>query len=298
DAAERALAVLGQCQTCAATIGFALGACDEAVPLEPRDALRHRGGGDALLGGGVADGDAGRVLDRHEQADLGWRDARDVLGAQFAREAEQRRAEAVGHRHRIELLLRRVSHSLTRLAKCLTWLRIPYRILERNCFVRSCVGASKKCSGVPSSMISPSSIITTRLAALRAKPISWVTTIIVVPADASSSITERTSPITSGSSALVGSSNSMSDGPIASARAIATRCCCPPESLPGYVSTLSASPTRASSAFPRPTACSLGVPSTCTGASVTFSSAVLCGNRLKRWKTIPISVRWRAMLRS
>jgi hypothetical protein len=28
-----------------------------------------------------------------------------------------------------------------------------YKILDRNCFVRSCSGASKKCSGVPSSMI-------------------------------------------------------------------------------------------------------------------------------------------------
>jgi len=27
-----------------------------------------------------------------------------------------------------------------------------------------------------------------------------------------------------------------------------------------------------------------------------FSSAVMCGKRLKRWKTIPISQRWRAML--
>ena len=31
---------------------------------------------------------------------------------------------------------------------------------------------------------------------------------------------------------------------------------------------------------------------------MTFSSAVMCGKRLKRWKTIPISARWRAMFRS
>ena len=58
---------------------------------------------------------------------------------------------------------------------------IPQRIFERNCCVRSCIGASKKCSGGPSSMIRPSSIIATRSAASRAKPISCVTTIIVIP---------------------------------------------------------------------------------------------------------------------
>ena len=28
---------------------------------------------------------------------------------------------------------------------------------------------------------------------------------------------------------------------------------------------------------------------------MTFWIAVMCGNRLKRWKTIPISARWRAI---
>ncbi len=66
---------------------------------------------------------------------------------------------------------------------------------------------------------------TTRSAASRANPISWVTTIIVVPSPASSFITFSTSPTSSGSRADVGSSNSMSSGFIASARAMATRCC-------------------------------------------------------------------------
>ena len=48
---------------------------------------------------------------------------------------------------------------------------------------------------------------TTTLLTSRAKAISWVTTIMVMPWCASSSITDRTSPVTSGSSALVGSSN-------------------------------------------------------------------------------------------
>ena len=67
----------------------------------------------------------------------------------------------------------------------------------------------------------------------RAKPISWVTTTMVMPVSASSRITSSTSPTSSGSSAEVGSSKSISFGRIASARAIATRCCCPPDSCRG-----------------------------------------------------------------
>ena len=62
-----------------------------------------------------------------------------------------------------------------------------------------------------------------------------------MPLVASSTITSSTSLIISGSSAEVGSSNSRSFGSIAKARAIATRCCCPPESSPGIASALSAS---------------------------------------------------------
>ena len=47
-----------------------------------------------------------------------------------------------------------------------------YRIFEINLFVRSFVGLSKKCCGGPSSMMRPSSIMTMRSAASRAKPIS------------------------------------------------------------------------------------------------------------------------------
>ena len=43
-------------------------------------------------------------------------------------------------------------------------------------------------------------------------------------------MTFRTSPTSSGSSAEVTSSKSMASGCIASARAMATRCCWPPES--------------------------------------------------------------------
>ena len=76
----------------------------------------------------------------------------------------------------------------------------------------------------------------TRSPALRAKPISWVTTSMVMPSRASEVITSSTSLTISGSSALVGSSNSITFGCIASARAIATRCCWPPESWAGSLS--------------------------------------------------------------
>ena len=46
-------------------------------------------------------------------------------------------------------------------------------------------------------------------------------------------MTFSTSPTSSGSSAEVTSSNSMTFGRMASARAIATRCCWPPESWLG-----------------------------------------------------------------
>src|SRR5579871_6416465 len=93
DAAQRALALIRQRQPDLAAVGLALRARDETVALEPRDALRHRGGRDALLGGELADGDAGRVLDRDEEADLVRRDAGDLLPAQLARELQDGRAE-------------------------------------------------------------------------------------------------------------------------------------------------------------------------------------------------------------
>ena len=51
---------------------------------------------------------------------------------------------------------------------------------------------------------------------------------------ASSIMTSSTSFTISGSSAEVGSSNSMMRGFMHSARAMATRCCWPPDSWPGY----------------------------------------------------------------
>jgi len=104
------------------------------------------------------------------------------------------------------------------------------RIFDRNSWARSERGVPKKSSFFASSTILPASMKMTRCATLRAKPISWVTTIMVMPSLASWTMTSSTSLIISGSSAEVGSSNSMAIGSMQSARAIATRCCWPPES--------------------------------------------------------------------
>ncbi|MNI35400.1 hypothetical protein D3C73_894230 [compost metagenome] len=139
--------------------------------------------------------------------------------------------------------------------------------------------------------MAPFSNTTTQLATRRAKLISCVTTIIVMPSCASFFITFSTSPTVSGSSADVGSSNSITSGSIASARAIATRCCCPPDRLAGKLPALAASPTFSSSAMARARAASGDMPSTVMGPIATLSSADLCGNSSKLWNTMPI--RWR-----
>ena len=127
----------------------------------------------------------------------------------------------------------------------------------------------------------------TRSDTSRAKPISWVTITMVIPSLARFFITSSTSPTSSGSSAEVGSSNSIIDGFIASARAMATRCCWPPDRLEGQASRLSLKPTFASKASARSIACWRGILRRFIGAMIRFSSTVMCGNRLKRWNTMP-----------
>ena len=104
-------------------------------------------------------------------------------------------------------------------------------------------------------------------------------------------MTSRTSLIISGSSAEVGSSKSITFGSIASARAIATRCCWPPESWAGYFAAWWPTPTRSSSSLARFSASSFFLPRTLIGPRVTFSRIVLWAKRLKLWKTMPTSAR-------
>ena len=76
---------------------------------------------------------------------------------------------------------------------------------------------------------------------------------------ASPTITSSTSLTISGSSAEVGSSNSITLGFIASERAIATRCCWPPDSCAGYFWAWASTPTRVRISIPLDSASDFGV---------------------------------------
>jgi hypothetical protein len=123
---------------------------------------------------------------------------------------------------------------------------------------------------------------------LREKPISWVTTTMVMPPFARSAMRARTPLTSSGSRAEVASSKNMTSGFMARARAIATRCCWPPERVAGRTSALCLSPTRSSWLRASWRACSLGSFRSLRRANATFSPTLLCGNRLNCWKTMPI----------
>src|SRR5919112_5465671 len=121
---------------------------------------------------------------------------------------------------------------------------------------------------------------------------------MVIPSSASETMVSSTSLIISGSSAEVGSSKSMILGFMQSARAIATRCCCPPESWPGYFFACSGMRTRRRYSMACSSAWTLGVRRTQIGASVQFSRMVRCGNRLKLWNTMPTSRRMASSART
>ena len=150
------------------------------------------------------------------------------------------------------------------------------------------MGSPSTWPGGPDSSTRPPSRKQTVSATCLANPISCVAIRIVIPPAASSRTIASTSPTSSGSSAEVISSRSSRRGRTASARAIATRCCCPPESRSGCAPAKASSPTRASSSRARSSASRAGTPCTTRGASVTLSSTVMCGKRLNAWKTIPI----------
>src|SRR5476649_2833214 len=84
----------------------------------------------------------------------------------------------------------------------------------------------------PTSALDPE-LVGEVLAVIRELAEEGRTMIMVRPSSASSRITARTSPTSSGSRAEVGSSNRITLGCCARARAIATRCCCPPDNCSG-----------------------------------------------------------------
>ena len=120
---------------------------------------------------------------------------------------------------------------------------------------------------------------------------SWVTITSVRPPSSmvcrSSSRTERPERL---SRAPVGSSAKITSGSPTSARAIATRCCWPPESCAGRWRARSPSPTRSSTS--RTAERGSRRPASRDG-SETFCSAVSAPSRLKDWKTKPMRSRRR-----
>ena len=120
---------------------------------------------------------------------------------------------------------------------------------------------------------------------------------MVMPSAASSCITSSTSCTISGSRALVGSSNNIKRGSMQSERAMATRCCWPPESWPGNLWACSPMPTRSNNSRASRSTWALARLRTNTGARVRLSSTLRCGNRLNCWNTIPTSRRMASMLR-
>jgi len=118
-------------------------------------------------------------------------------------------------------------------------------------------------------------------------PVPCVTSAIVRPVACSVSSSARICFVVSLSSAPVGSSASNSRGRVTSARAIATRCCWPPESWAGRWVVRSESPTWASASRARALRSWVGTRLYTNGTS-TFSTALSRGSRLKLWNTKPI----------
>ena len=120
-----------------------------------------------------------------------------------------------------------------------------------------------------------------------ARPASCVATITVVPRSAArrARMSITSAPVLE-SRFPVGSSAKITRGSTESARAIATRCCSPPESCDGRWVARWARPTSASSASPRRRESTVEKPAGASFASM-FSSAVSVGIRLNCWKTNP-----------
>ncbi len=177
-------------------------------------------GGDAVLVGGEVDVQGDRR-----------RDGGASLAAAGARSAASRAASATAR----QWILRTERTP------------VGQRTLDRKALVRSCSGLS---STSRRALLDDhaASMKTTVSATSRAKPISWVTMTRVVPSRARllDHVEHLADQFRVERRGRLVEEDDL--GPQARARAIATRCCWPPESCRGYASTLSATPTRSRSA--------------------------------------------------
>src|SRR5581483_10319729 len=119
------------------------------------------------------------------------------------------------------------------------------------------------------------------------RPTSWVATTTVVPSRLSAVNRPIRRLAISASTLPVGSSATSSSGRLMTARAIATRCCSPPESVGGRALARSARPTQASISRTGPSTSSSWAPAIRSG-SATLSKADMCRIRRKSWNTTPI----------
>ena len=118
----------------------------------------------------------------------------------------------------------------------------------------------------------------------------------VVPVRLIRSSNSMMSWLVSGSRLPVGSSASSRNGRLTNARAIATRCCSPPESSLGMRSALPSRPTRSSTSGTTLRIVSAGLPIT-SRANATFSPTDLLGSSRKSWNTQPMRCRSRGTRR-
>ena len=132
----------------------------------------------------------------------------------------------------------------------------------------------------------PSATTTVRVARA-ARSLSCVTMSTVFPLATSCSKRSIMDAAVPESRLPVGSSATRSGASVASARAIATRCCSPPETAAGSFFAFSASPTRSSSSSARARrSCGVHRRQNSMG-STTLSSNEIVGSSWKNWKTTP-----------
>ena len=120
----------------------------------------------------------------------------------------------------------------------------------------------------------------------------WVATTTVVPSRFSSlnNCISRSAWVSS--RLPVGSSASRSDGREMTDRAIATRCCSPPDNSGGRTSCFRARPTQRSISVTSARICPSGRPAIRSGRA-TLSNAERCDSRRKSWNTTPMRRRRR-----
>src|SRR5215207_4399070 len=137
-----------------------------------------------------------------------------------------------------------------------------------------------------SKTICPRAISIVRNSCRRISSRLWVAIMMAVPAALISRSSWKTPRVARSSRFPVGSSATSAKGSFTNARAMATRCCSPPESSLGNARPLAARPTWVSTRFTLPPITAEGAPIT-SSAKLTFCSTVRCSSSRKSWNTMP-----------